>query len=105
MHRYSMFISASLLVTFFTLTASFLRTLKWVRSVADCSKKDSECLYLIQRWLYEHVVESFVGVDPDVIELQASGVCQAALANENTLDALRNTLGSNIITVEVPRQC
>lgn len=96
-----MFISASLLVTFITLTASFLRALSWVRNVADCSDQDSECLYRVQRWLYKHIVESFVGLDPDAFELQASGVCQAALASEEAPETLRSTLGVNIITAEV----
>lgn len=67
-----MFVSASLLVTFITLTASLLAALQWVHNVADCSNESSQCLYRIQKWLYRHVVESFVGLDPDSLELEAT---------------------------------
>ena len=73
--RYSVFVSASLLLTFITLSAALLRMLRWVRVVADCTDEDSECLRDVQRWFYTHVVRGLVSVDVEVLEQQFSGLC------------------------------
>ena len=55
--RYSMFFTASLLVTLLTLTAAMLRALTLVRFAAACTQVNSTCLVSIQTWLYDHLLQ------------------------------------------------
>jgi hypothetical protein len=73
-----MFFLASLVVTFFTHTAAYLRALKYVRSLAECSNADSECLYKVQRWVYKRLLQGIIRIDVDVLELQATGLCRTS---------------------------
>ena len=75
--RYSVFVGASLLLTFVTLSAALLRMLRWVRVLADCTDAESQCLRDVQRWFYTHVVRGLVSVDAEVLEAQAAGLCDA----------------------------
>lgn len=65
-----MFVSASLLVTFLTLTAALQLALWRVRFLADCTQQDSQCLSDVRLWVYEHLLQSFVQVDLNTLKLQ-----------------------------------
>jgi hypothetical protein len=82
------FVSASLLITFITLTATFLRTLQWVGALADCTEKNSQCLYDVQRWFYVTLVEGLVQVDIETLELQHTGSCSQVTQGTSAIAAL-----------------
>lgn len=113
-----MFVSASLLVTFITLTAVFLRMMHWVWQLADCTEEGSTCLHDVQLWFYRRVVQGLEGlvmVDAKTLELQRSGACgPAALETQvndtTTLSGNGNTTGSSLSqvrvgTVQCPGHC
>lgn len=97
-----MFVGASLLVTFITLTAALLRALKQVRRLASCSEADSTCLYDVQRFVYKRLVRNFVKVDAETLELQATGLCRAfSTGKSSSIDPLDSGLQTNLVTAEV----
>lgn len=100
--RYSIFVGASLLITFVTLSASLLRTLHLVHDLAACSRPDSKCLYDVQRYVYKRLVRNFVKVDAETLELQATGVCRSANNGAlSSIDLLDSDLATNLLTAEV----
>lgn len=96
-----MFVSASLMLTFITLTAALLRTLQWVRMLADCTDDDSQCLHDLQRWFYTRLVQGLVKVDIQTLELQFSGACNVFTQDHTTASQLQGALASNVFTSEV----
>ena len=104
--RYSVFVSASLLLTFITLSAALLRTLRWVRVVAACTEEDSQCLHDLQRWFYTHFAKGLVKVDIEALELQFLGLCdQLAQApgelQPNTTTEIQSDLVSSFQSSDV----
>ena len=104
--RYSVFVSASLLLTFITLSAALLRTLHWVRVVAACTEEDSQCLHDLQRWFYTHFVKGLIKVDIEPLELHFSGLCDqlAPAAGElqhNATNEDQSNLASNFQSSDV----
>lgn len=90
--RYSVFVGASLLLTFVTLSAALLRMLRWVHVLADCTDAESRCLRDVQRWFYTRFMKDFVRVDTGVLELQFSGICDDAAQADSTAN---NTTSSS----------
>lgn len=97
-----MFLGASLLLTFITLSAALLRALHLVHQLADCSEAESKCLYKVQRFLYRRLVRGFVNVDAETLELQATGVCRTVNTGDfSSLDIFDSRWATNLITAEV----
>jgi hypothetical protein len=101
-YRYSVFVSASLLITFITLTAAFLRTLQWVGTLADCTQENSQCLYDVQRWFYVTLVEGLVQMDIETLELQRTGSCSQVTQGTSAIAAFgHEPLPANSSVAEV----
>jgi hypothetical protein len=95
---------ASLLVTFIALTAALLRALQLMRQLATCTDAESKCLYNVQRFVYMRFMRHFVKVDMDLLEIQATGICQdfASSGGISLQNVIEQDLGSsNVITAEV----
>ena len=100
--RYSVFVGCSLLLTFITLSASLVRALHLVHRLAACSDEESKCLYDVQRFVYKRLVKSYVRVDSETLELQATGVCRTLNSgNFGSIDIFDDRWQSSIITGEV----
>ena len=70
--------------------------------LAACSLAESQCLYDVQRFMYKRLVQGFVRVDAETLELQATGVCRTVNANNFTsIDIFDNRWQSNLLTGEV----
>eukprot|EP00892_Ulva_mutabilis_P002674 jgi/Ulvmu1/12407/UM009_0056.1 len=82
--RYSVFMSASLLIAAVTTTSSLLRAGSVVIDLSECTLEGSTCLRNVQRWLYERFLQSLVRVEPAALELQADGVCSGVLRGDAT---------------------
>ena len=96
--------SASLLLTFVTLSATLLRMLRWVRVLADCTEPESECPHDVQRWFYKHVVRGLVRVDVEVLEQHFSAVCDELTRAFNATAPIQETLTSSFPSSNV-RYC
>jgi hypothetical protein len=90
--RYSVFVSASLLISFFTLTASLLRALKWVRNLAECTEENSQCYEKVQRWFFKRLVKGLVPVDLDALELQFAEACETFRGNTTIFSEFQDNL-------------
>ena len=96
-----MFVGCSLLLTFITLSASLLRALHLVHRLAACSHAESRCLYDVQRFAYRRLVQGFVRVDVETLELQAAGVCRTTNSGEGgAIDLLDARWKTHLITAE-----
>jgi hypothetical protein len=98
------FVVASLLVTFIALTAALLRALQLMRQLATCTDAESKCLFNVQRFVYMRFMRHFVKVDMDLLEIQATGICQdfASSGGISLRNVIEQDLGSsNVITAEV----
>lgn len=98
-----MFVSASLMLTFITLSSALLLTLQWVRDLAECTEAESRCLHDVQRWFYKRLVKGLVKVDIETLELQFSGLCDVVGqgSNSTTGTQIRDRLSSNFVTADV----
>jgi hypothetical protein len=99
-YRYSVFVSASLLITFITLSGTLLRALHKVRDLAACTEPNSRCFHDVQRWFHKLLFQGLLPVDIETLEAQFSAVCHDPIAPQ-----IRDTLPASEFTAEVrPRK-
>jgi hypothetical protein len=94
------FVSASLLITFITLSGTLLRALHKVRDLAACTEANSRCFHDVQRWFHKLLFQGLLPVDIEILEAQFSAVCHDPIAPQ-----IRDALPSTDFTAEVrPRK-